>query len=505
MGRVFRLSKSQYGKGLKCPKALWLYRHKSDLADKVSDFQQNIFNHGKEVGALATKLFPNGIMIEEDYKHQEEALAHTKDVFTKGPEALFEAAFQYENVLVRVDILEKNNDGTWNLIEVKSTNDVEPDSHHDDVAIQKWVLVNCGVKIKNAYLMHLNREYIRNGELDLEKLFVRKNLDEEIKSNIEQIESKLEFFQAILNQNKAPEELIGSRCKNPYVCEFKGHCWDVAKAGTIHTLSRISDKKRHALMDLGIEMISQIPKDFELSANQLVEYQTAVKDDVHIELNKIQDSLEELKYPLYFLDYESVAYAIPRYSGSWPHKQLISQYSLHKVNKGGEKAEHKEFIFDLAADPNTAVATALAKDIPDDGGTVIVYHKTFERDRTLQLADSVPEFADHLRLIVDRMWDLETPFAKRWYWDPKFNGSSSIKNVLPVFAPLYSYKDLEIQKGDLAQLRYSQMIQLPNSSPERAAIRNALLKYCERDSLAMVLILKELAEIVGAKALKIAV
>lgn len=502
MSKVFRLSKSQYGKGLKCPKALWLYRHQPDLADKVSDFQQNIFDQGKEVGALATKLFPNGILIEEDHRQSTEALEHTAKVFAQNPQAIFEAAFQFQNVLVRVDILENNNDGTWNLIEVKSTNDVEPKSHHDDVAIQKWVLTNSGVKIRHSYLMHLNREYTRKGELDLKKLFVRACLDDEIADNLSQIESKLEYFQAVLNQSKVPDELIGARCKNPYVCEYKGSCWQVAKQGTIHTLSRISDSKRHQLMDMGIELIAEIPETFELSANQMVEFNSLKNNDTHVELKKIQDHLKELNYPLYFLDYESVAYAIPRYDGSWPHKQLITQYSLHVITKPGDQAVHKEFIFDENADPCQAMAEALARDIPDDGGSVIVYHKTFERDRTLQLAETVHEQSTHLKSIVDRMWDLETPFAKRWYWDPAFNGSSSIKSVLPTFAPDFSYNDLEIKKGDSAQIKYAQMIAMPTQSNERKSIKQNLLRYCERDSLAMVLILRALMALVDPKLAK---
>ncbi len=98
--------------------------------------------------------------------------------------------------------------------------------------------------------------------------------------------------------------------------------------------------------------------------------------------------------------------------------------------------------------------------------------------------------------ITSRMWDLETPFAKRWYCDAQFEGSSSIKKVLPVFAPHLSYDDLVIQKGDVALQKYFEMIQLPMADASRAEIKTALLRYCERDSLAMVMILDELMKLV---------
>src|SRR5690606_23934498 len=135
----------------------------------------------------------------------------------------------------------------------------------------------------------------------------------------------------------------------------------------------------------------------------------------------------------------------------------------------------------------------------------IVYHKTYERDRTKELAEALPDLRSHLEHIIDRMWDLEVPFAKRWYWDPRFDGSSSIKNVLPTFAPEFSYSDLEIGKGDVAQLKYEEMIKLPANSPERLSIKHALLKYGQRDTLAMVIILSRLVETVGSTDLKIAV
>lgn len=499
MAKMFRLSKSQYCKARKCLKAIWLYRHNKELADPVSPFQQNIFDQGTEVGELATQYFENGVLIDEDYTIPQKAIEHTKSEIENDVPAIFEAAFQYKNVLIRVDVLRNNMDGTWDLIEVKSTNSVEPKAHYDDVAVQKWVLENSGIKVRKSFLMHLNRDYTLKGKLEIKRLFVLEELDELIQQNYEDVESFLEVIQGHLNSTTPTDELIGSKCKNPYVCEFKSHCWAEAVPGTIHTIGRIIDKKRHELMDQGIISISEVPNDFKWSTNQQIEVDSFKKNDVHIELGSIKKHLDELRYPLYFLDYESVAYAIPRFEGTWAHKHLITQYSLHIQENPGSDLIHKEYLHDEYSDPSQSIAEKLLQDIKPDGGSIIVYHKTYERDRTKELADHLPEFSEKLGSLIDRMWDLEIPFAKRWYWDPEFNGSSSIKKVLPAFAPEFSYSDLEIQKGDVAQIEYSRMIEMDRNSEGRNHIRDALLKYCERDTLAMVIILEKLVETLDYK------
>ena len=215
--------------------------------------------------------------------------------------------------------------------------------------------------------------------------------------------------------------------------------------------------------------------------------------------------MKELIYPLYYLDYESVSYAVPKYEGSWPYKHLITQYSLHIQKTPDSALEHHEFLHNEDSDPSRDIAQSLIANIKQDKGSVIVYNKKYERGRTKELAEALPEFRDRLEDIIGRMWDLEVPFSKRWYWDQRFDGSSSIKKILPVFAPEFSYQDLEIGNGSLAQLKYAQMIELPKDSLERENIRRNLLKYCERDTLAMVMVLHQLVKTTGFKSLKIAV
>lgn len=486
-----KLSKSQYCKGKRCTKAIWLYKNKRDLAEAPSELQAQLFEQGHQVGALAQEYFGEGELIDEDHKNLAGALEHTQKALDDGAKFIFEATFEFDDVLVRVDVLKVNGPKDVDLIEVKSTNSVKKE-HCDDVAIQKYVLENLGFKVSQSYLMHLNNEYIRKGDLDLQKLFTLTPMDKKIEKNYEIVKDTLEFIKAHLRLNKEPAELIGSKCKNPYPCEFKGHCWNEVSKGSIHNLTRISDKKRHELMDLGLDQLVEIPDGFKLTEAQEIQVKATKDKSPVIVSSIIREHLDKLRWPLYFFDFESVSYALPPFDNSSPYQQLPFQYSLHVQEKPDGELKHIEFLNFENSDPRRRLAEQLINDIPNDDGSVIVYHESYERMILEGLCKLLPDLENDLRGLIDRLWDLETPFAKRWYCDGDFEGSSSIKKVLPVFAPNLSYNDLDIQKGDQAQLRYAQMLELPNDSEDKKKIYEDLKRYCERDTIAMVEILKEL-------------
>ena len=486
-----RLSKSQYVKGRKCLKRIWLYNFRRDLADEPTEMQQQLFKQGNEVGKLAQDYFENGHLIDEDYRNPEGALEHTARSL-KDPKAqvLFEPAFLFDDIIIRVDALRKNSDGSFDLIEVKSTNSVKKE-HKDDVAIQKYVLENLGFTIRNSYLMHLNGDYVRNGELNLRELFVLESMDDEIEDLIEDVPNHLKLMRAKLGEEQEPASTIGSLCKNPYPCEFKSYCWKNVDGDSIHKLTRISDRKRAELTDLGISKLKDIPDSFELTGGQFIQVAVAKTGKVHIEPAQIREHIKKLEYPLHFLDYETIPFAIPRYDRSSPYQQLPFQFSLHVQKDPGAEVEHFEFLHQENSDPRKAFIENLFEHIDGDRGSIIVYHAGFERNITTALAEVIPELSEAFTEVTNRMWDLEVPFAQRWYCDHKFEGSSSIKYVLPVIAPELRYDSLEIQKGDIAQKRYGEMIAMPNG-PEKQKIATSLLEYCKLDTFAMVKILEYL-------------
>ncbi len=492
--QAWRLSKSQYVKGRKCVKRVWLYNHRRDEAEGPTDLQQLLFRQGNEVGKLAHQFFEDGYIIAEDYRNSEAALEHTARALqdTKS-KVIFEAAFIYDDVLIRVDALRKNSDGSYDLIEVKSTNSVK-NEHKDDLAVQKFVLEGLGLSIKNSFLMHLNGDYVRNGEVDLKKLFVLEPMDDEIEELIDEVPIYLKLIRSKLNESFEPISAIGSVCSSPYACEFQSHCWKNVKGDSIHNLTRISDAKRVQLINLGIEKIQDIPSTFKLTDSQFVQVSATKSGKPQIEIQSIAEVVQKLEWPLHFLDYETVPFAVPRYDNSSPYQQIPFQFSLHVQREPGAALEHYSFLHRDKSDPRPAFVENLFRHVDGDKGSIVVFHMSFERHITLALADILPEYREGFEELTGRMWDLEVPFAKRWYADHRFEGSSSIKYVLPVLVPELTYKDLEIQKGDVAQMKFGEMIST-ESALEREKIAKALLEYCKLDTFAMVKILEKLMEI----------
>jgi hypothetical protein len=335
--------------------------------------------------------------------------------------------------------------------------------------------------------MHLNKDYVRGDELDLDLLFKLSPLDEEIQEELGLVSSYLKEMKQALQSKSEPEADIGSICKSPYLCEFKTHCWKNVGDNSIHMLSRINDKKRAELIELGAEEITDIPEDYKLSESQLIQVQCAKNDREHIEASSIRDYLSGLSYPLYHLDFETLPLAVPDLKGYSPYQHITFQYSLHVETHN--KLDHHEFLMNKLAPPKELIED-LIKNI-GTSGSIIVYNATFEKQRLVELATLFPKYSREIENIISRLWDLMTPFQKKWYYAPEFYGSFSIKYVLPAMDSALSYKNLSIQKGDQAVTGFLNYIEMKDS-PEKKQLRTNLLEYCKLDSYSMVVILEKL-------------
>jgi len=489
MREVIPLSKSQYTYGITCRKKLWLYRHRRDLEDPVSQAQEAVFEQGHEVGILAQKLYPTGVLVAEDHTQAEAALEKTKKLIESKAPAIFEAAFQFEDVLIRADILVRNDDGTYDLIEVKSTTKVKT-LHIQDAALQTYVLRNSGLSIGRTFLMCLNSDYTRGEKLDLRLLFKLEDLTSEVAELETLIPDELAELRAMIARKDAPEVALGSHCKKPYACAFKGHCWKDLPPDSIHYLGGIRKKLRAELLGLGVETIPGIPDDVPISQAQRIEKQSWSASPV-INQARVQEHLSRLKWPLYYFDFETVSYAIPPYQGTRSYEALTFQYSLHVQQEQGGALVPYDFLFEKQEDPRRACAEQMLLEL-GDVGSIIAYSAEFEKSKIKEMAELFPNLSVELGALLPRFWDLEVPFRNRWYWDAKFRGSSSIKSVLPVLVPGMSYEGLVIQKGDQAQIEYRRWIEMKHGSAEWTELRNALLTYCRQDSLAMAKILEVL-------------
>ena len=493
------LSKSKYCKGVQCEKILWLSKYKSELAKKENN--DAILENGRKVGEFAKGLFGDYIDVFDD--DDSVMIEKTGKLLEDKPNIITEATFSYDDNLCRVDILKNDVDGV-EIYEVKSSTKIK-DIFLDDIAYQYFVLSNLGLTVKKACIVHLNNKtYVRGKELDINQLFDIVDLtdivwkkQDEIKDKIDEINS----FMEIHGEDNEPQIDLGIHCCEPYHCAFwqycshdlpennvfdlKGRMWKSTKFKKYHE-GKISfeDLQNDDLSERYLEQI-----DFELNNRE-----------PKIDKDAIKEVLDSLKYPLYFLDYETINPAIPEFEGTKAYQQIPFQYSLHIKQEEGAPLEHKEFLAEVN-DENMirTFAESMVNNIPEDG-SVIVYNQKFEKSLVNEkLAEMYPDLNDEIKRINDNMVDFMVPFEKRKYYTKEMKGSHSIKYVLPALFPddvELDYSKLQlIHKGDEASNAF---LTLKNQTPEKQKeIRDALLKYCELDTYAMVKIWEKFKEVIN--------
>jgi hypothetical protein len=493
MGIQPKLSKSKFLAGCQCLKRLYFRVHEPETAPEPDEAQKAQFDQGHEVGGLATKAFPGGVAVKKDYLPHSEAVARTQALMEdKTIPAIFEAAFTYQDVRVRVDILERLPRNRWRFIEVKSTSKLK-DTHYDDVAIQKFVLEGCGLKLSESCLMHLNREYVYNGrKYDLGKLYVINDLTKDVRDFTKKIPSLLAKQKRILRLPEPPDVQPGDYCKDPYECEYYGLCNAEVPEHWVGRLPRISKAKIKDLSDQGIELIHDIPEDFGLTDLQNRVCLCVKNGDPYIG-KKIQQEFKKLKYPLYFMDFETYDPAIPRYAGMRPFDPIPFQWSVHVQRKPGGELEHYEFLAEDAADPREAFIKGLLRVLEDGNvkGHIVVYFASFETRRLNDLAAWLPIYAPRIEKVKSRLWDLH-PVIKDYVYHPEFYGSFSLKAVLPALVPHMTYEGMDVADGIAAGLAYEKMIKDELTKQGLKNLREALLQYCGQDTLAMVELIQKL-------------
>lgn len=486
------LSKSLYTKGIQCLKALWLKKYKPSVLTPPDESAQAIFDTGNIVGDFACKLFPNGKEVQYS-KNYDEMIATTDQWIDDGLSTIYEATFNYEGILVMVDILTIKN-GEVSIYEVKSSTEVK-DIYLHDVSIQYYVLKNLGFKIKSANVIHINNEYIRDDELDINQLFKIVDVTNEVIDLQVNIPTILKEFETYLNDKEnEPNIDIGKHCHNPYICDAKEYCWKVQRKipdYSIFNIFNLGSKKQIELYSRGIINIEDIPNSFDMTTNQLQAVKNYKSKSTFIDEENIKTFLKNLTYPIYHLDFETYQQAIPQYKGIKAFEQIPFQYSLHIEYEDGT-LEHKEYLAQDGVDSRYELALKLCNDIPNDV-TVIAYNMSFERGVINKLANSFTEFSEHLLAVNENIQDLMIPFQKKWYVEPSMQGSYSIKYVLPALVPEFekAYKELEgVQNGSQAMNAFANMEKLDEI--EKQKMRNSLLEYCKLDTLAMLKVLEKL-------------
>jgi len=494
------ISKTDYMRWRECPKDAWLAIHEPDLyySFEPSEFELALRETGGKVEELARGLFPNGVLIEG---RGEAAEKLTKKLIDAKTPVIFQPIFSKDGFLAAADVLQFNPaTGVYAIYEIKSSSSVKKEYLYD-VAFQVALLRRCGLEIGQAFLVHLNPDYIRRGELDLSGLFSIADMT----LQVSEVESAV-----IREMEESKNYLSGeSEPAGPCSCIYKGrsnHCTTFSHSNphvpaySVHDISRIgnSAKKLKEMVDAGIFELDKIPTHIKLSETQQNQIETYKSGEVVIQKAAIAAELQGLQFPIYFIDYETYLSAIPLFDGWSPNKQVPFQYSLHMVEAPGAAAIHKEFLHTVMEDPDVPFAASLQEHIGPQG-SIVIWNKTFECSHVNKpMAVRHPEYTAFFADFENRVYDLEDIFSKQYYVNRGFLGKTRIKNVLPVLVPGFSYRELEIREGATASAAWPKIVSSELDDAERDKICENLRKYCGMDSYAMCAIWMELCKLIAA-------
>ncbi len=488
------LTKSRYVQGITCRRWLWLGWHERlDYEEPAPGSPAAV---GIELGKHAHQLFPGGVEVTEAPWQHVEAVARTRELMADpNVPAIFEAAFEYNNIRIRADVIERLEGNAWGLREVKSSTRTKPE-HVDDAAIQAHVLHKIGVSVTSIELVHVNNQYQRSsGPIDWSTFFKRTDLMQDVSNVLPELREEIIEQHRVLTDNREPDIPPGPHC--PDICPYWERCTAHKPADWIMKLPHMSAKKFTALQERQIERISKIPDDFDLTTIQ-DRIRTVIQSQKPYIAPSLAIALEDISGPVSYLDFEAMNPALPIYVGTRPYQRIPFQWSLH-VRRADNAIAHHEFLGEGRDDPREAFATSLIAALGDDDTPVIVY-SAYEKSVLNELARDFPHFAADIHKIIDRLVDLLAIVRANIYL-ASFQGSFSIKTVGPSLVPDLTYDDLEnIKDGEAASIAFQQLVNGREDDIDRERIRQNLRAYCARDTLAMVRLHQALAELAVSSA-----
>jgi hypothetical protein len=467
------ITKSDYLLYCEAPRHLWA-KINGRITQPGSEMDRLTGEQGYQVEALAQEYLE--YLVAMEYPHGQ---LSWQTPFSDGA---FEARVDALLYLPEEDIYE--------LFEIKSATTVDK-TDLLDITFQAAILKR-HMHVVHYHLLHLNREYIRQDDLELPQLFIREDVTENVADLLPEVELLRQKAWAA-TQATDPGHL--DQCLTPRQCPCPEVCFPLLPEFSIFDIPLLSPQKKRQLLEVGVMAASDIPDDFELNEKQSLIVERAKTNMVHLDKKALRSELQKNSFPVYFLDYETCISAIPLYPGYHAQQQIVFQYSLHILNAPETESTHTEHLSLSCDDPALPLLERLRQDIGDQG-SILVWNKVFEMTRNREMAALHPEFAPFLEGLNQRIYDLGDPVKLGYYLHPGFKGSWSIKNVLPVMAPGFSYDDLAVHKGDQASLIWWRLHAGELPEADRPALIEDMLRYCERDTWGMVMIYREFCKLI---------
>lgn len=486
-----KISKTQLLNGKRCKKALWFQLHAKEQSKENNNPLK--IEIERWVAESAFNLFPQGKRIYAHRKARDEVIKDSKKAIWGNNNIIFNAGFETEGIFFTCDILEFSHEGN-RLYAVKTSNRVKSE-HIEDIAYEKFLLKQVGISVEKVFIIHINSDYERGDTLDYSSLFNIEEVTEYMCKFQDDFMDTMKSFSECSKEKKEPYKPLGEYCLKPYVCEFKNICWKDVPQNSIFDVTSLSLDLKFKYFNEGIIGFEQAIGKVKLNDNQRMQILCELKAEEFIDRDKIHNFLNEIRYPLYFLDFETFSSPIPQFEKVRPYEQIPFLYSLHTIETQGGELKQNYFMGHIGKDPRRALAESLVNNISSKG-SVLVYNKSLEKTVIKDLAFQFQDLSSSLMKIRENIKDMMIIFQRRYYYVRAMKGSHSIKNVLPALFPdehNLNYELLDIKNGEMANNIYTL---LPfKSKEEQKIIQKELVKYCSLDSYAMVRIVEKLKDI----------
>lgn len=482
------MSKTRYLEGLQCPRLCWCRTHRpEEIPAGVDAMTWQRFDQGHLVGEYARQLFPDGIEIP--WGDLSLACRQTEEAL-QARRPIFEATFRFPSLAgltqMRADILRPAGQDQWDLIEVKSTTRVK-EVHLPDVAFQGYVAQGAGLRVRQYGLLHLSREYRRHGDPDPQGLFRLEDVTAPAGQHLQTVEEGLRRLFAVLYGGEPPQVRVGSHCTDPYGCPLQGECWAFLPERHVFLLHR-GPGKAWDLLGKGILGLRDIPGGYPLTSRQAIQLRCEHTGMPHVDREALRAFLDRLRYPLYFLDFETFQTPIPLFDGLRPYDQVPFQFSLHVQQDPGAALQHHAFLADLrggTADPRPEFLRRLRGHL-GAAGSILAYNAAFEKRCLKECAEAYLEYLDWVEdNLLPRLVDLYAPFRAFHYYHPAQDGSASMKRVLPALTG-WGYEEMEIGDGGTASAEFLRISLQEVDEADRQRVRGLLEEYCKQDTEGMV-------------------
>jgi hypothetical protein len=467
------LSKSDYLLFLEAPRHLWAKRHGA-CQEVLSDFDRYLIAQGGEVERLAATYVEEYVLPAQP-----------------GAKLLWQQTFIDGEYLARPDLLLYHPGcEAYDLVEIKSGTSIDKENLHD-ITFQYLVLAKT-LPIQSCALLHLNKDYRMGEALELEGLFLWEDVTDQVRALAEDVRT-LRAAALRTVQTTDPEEL--DACASPRACPCPEVCFPDLPGGSIYELPRLFATQKQALRRQGILRVRDLPEAYKLNKKQRIVAECVRAGREHLDRAELRERLDKLRYPLWFLDYETCLCPIPIFPGYKPQQPAVFQYSLHRQDAPGGEVQQCGFIGWGEDEPSGELLEHLSAELGAEG-SVLVWNQSFEQTRNREMAELHPEYAEFLGDVNERIVDLMAIVDEGIYYHPDFRGSASIKQVLPVMVPELSYQGMEVHEGLQASAGWLKLRSGLLSGEERTELLEDMARYCALDTYAMVAILRRFLEMV---------